>query len=117
MDKMTEQQDREKFLYLKDPKDYKLNYHQKVQEGRSKSTLRERPQLKLGKYCARDKVSEFKDVFKILNDRDEKMKAEQAFWYIKTFDQYYDHMPILKWFEFDDGKVSKMSKKHSMGTQ
>ena len=47
-----------------------------------------------------------------MNDRDRKIKEDQVFWYIKTFDQYYDHMPILKWFEYDDGGVAKMSKKN-----
>ena len=39
MDKMSDPRDREGYLYVKTPKDYQLGYHQKIQEGRSKTTL------------------------------------------------------------------------------
>ena len=76
MNRMTDSRDRESWLYLKPPNDYKLGYHQKVQEGRSKSTLKQNPQLKLGKFVERDRVCEFKDQFKIMNERDRKQKED-----------------------------------------
>ena len=34
---------------------------------------------------------------------------------IFKFDLIYDREPVLKWFEFEDGQVAKISKKHSQG--
>ena len=68
--------------------------------------------MKLDRGVERDQVCELRDAYKILNDRDKAVKADQAFWYIKTFDDYYDHQKIIKWFEID-GKVTKMTDKNS----
>ena len=68
MDKMTNNIEREGFLYVKPPKDYWLGYHQKVQEGHSQSTLKQHPGVKLGK-ADRLEQSEFKEQFRILDGR------------------------------------------------
>ena len=57
MDKMTDPRDREGFLYVKTPKDYQLGYHHKMQEGRSRTTLQQYPDVKIDKYVPRDKVT------------------------------------------------------------
>ena len=34
---------------------------------------------------------------------------------IWKFDKHYDREPVLKWFEYEDGQVAKISKKHKEG--
>jgi len=97
MDKMTSHLDREGFLYVKPPKDYWLGYHQKVQEGRSLSTLKEHPGVKLAK-ADRAAQCEFQEQYKILDARAQKVQRERSERYIRTFDEHYDNRQILSWF-------------------
>ena len=69
MDKMGDYKDREAFLYVKKPEDYQLGYHQKLQEGRSKTTLRQNPTIKIDKYVTRDQASYNRKALKIINDK------------------------------------------------
>ena len=53
-----------------------------------------------------------KEQYKIFNERDAKAREERSKWYIDTFDEYYDHEKIVKWFSYDNlvEKVSNKSK-------
>ena len=64
---------------------------------------------KIEKYVSRDKVTQNKDIYKILNDRKQKEKEDRAKELIWKFDKNYDPNPVLKWFEYEDGQVAKIS--------
>ena len=56
------------FLLSKLPSDYNLGYHQYIQQDRTRSSLKERPVLKLGREVERDKVSHMKKEAAIMNE-------------------------------------------------
>ena len=60
-------------------------------------------------------MTQNKDIYKILNDRKKKEKEEVAKALIWKFDKNYDREPVIKWFEYEDGQVAKISKKHKEG--